>query len=157
MRRPRNAYALVVVLTVSTVTSIVLLGTIRAASVELNAQVNAFESDHADYVAQAAVQHGLAIVEEKPDWAGTIKNVQFSKNSDASYSITIEQTKDHTLVHGLTSVGGITGEMTIVIEKESPKEEEKETKVPKRKGKGKSKGKGKQQPKDRGKSKGKRK
>ena len=150
-RRPRNAYALVVVLTVSTVTSIVLLGTIRAASVELGAQVNAFESDRADYIAQAAVQHGVAIVEEKPNWAGTIKNVRFSKNSEASYSITIEQTKDQTLVHGATSVGGMTGEMTIVIEKESPKEEE--TKVLK----GKSKGKGKQQPKHRGSSKGKRK
>ena len=153
MRRQRNAYALVVVLTVSTVTSIVLLGTIRAASAELNAQTNAFESDHAAYIAQAAVQHGLAIIEAKPDWAGTIKNVQFSKNSEASYSITIEQTKDQTLIHGLTSVGGITGEMTVVVEKESPKEDKKETKA----SKGKSKGKDKKQSKDRGKSKGERK
>ena len=99
----RRGMSLLVCLFVIGITSILLVGILQTAMVQMSAVRNTADYDRALYLAGAAVHQALAEIEADQSWLGTISSTELPAGSGNTYSATTSSGTGSTVV--ITGVG----------------------------------------------------
>ncbi len=87
--RVRSGAALLMAIFVMTVTTMLVLMICDTQTIQYAALRNTIDYDRARYLAEAGVQHALALLETNIDWRGTIANTEYPAGSGEYYTVTV--------------------------------------------------------------------
>jgi hypothetical protein len=111
--RRRRGVTLLLCLFVIGVTSVLLLGILETAMLEMTAARNSADYERALYLAGAGVHHALSELEEDPNWTGPIPPTEFPAGSGNTYAVTTAPGSGNTII--VTSTG-TSGTLTRTLE-----------------------------------------
>lgn len=99
----RRGAALLTAMFVMVVTSMLVLMMCDTQTIQYAALRNTIDYDRARYLAEAGVQHALALLEKDIDWRGTVPNTEFPAKSGEYYTVTVATGSGATVT--ITSTG----------------------------------------------------
>ena len=85
----RRGAALLTAMFVMVVTSMLVLMICDTQTIQYSALRNTIDYDRARYLAEAGVQHALALLEKDIDLRGTVPNTEFPAKSGEYYTVTV--------------------------------------------------------------------
>lgn len=114
--RPRQGFALLLVLIVIVLTSMLLVGIGNGLTTQFAAYRNTADYDHAQYLAGAGVHHAAAMLEEDATWRGTLSNIELPPGSGNRYTVTaVDGDPGKVLVTSQGDAGSVTRRLECVI------------------------------------------
>ncbi len=99
----RRGAALLTAMFVMVVTSMLVLMICDTQTIQYSALRNTIDYDRARYLAEAGVQHALALLEKDIDLRGTVPNTEFPAKSGEYYTVTVATGSGATVT--ITSTG----------------------------------------------------
>jgi len=112
-RARRRGVTLLLCLFVIGVTSVLMLGILETAMIEMTAARNSADYERALYLAGAGAHHALSELEADPSWTGPIPATEFPAGSGSTYSVTTAPGAGNTII--VTSIG-VSGAVTRKLE-----------------------------------------
>jgi Tfp pilus assembly protein PilX len=102
----RRGVTLLLCLFVIGVTSVLLLGILETAMLEMTAARNTADYERAVYLAGAGIHHALAELEQDPNWTGPIPPTEFPAGSGNTYEVTTSPGSGNTIIVTSTGTAG---------------------------------------------------
>lgn len=98
----RTGAALLTTIFIMTVTSMLVLMICDTQMIQYAALRNTIDYDRARYLAEAGIQHAMALLEDDIDWRGSVANTEFPAGSGDTYSVTVATGSGATVVISAT-------------------------------------------------------
>ncbi len=116
-RRQRQGAALLVCIFVITMTTVIVVAMFETETLQLTALRHTVDYQRAYFLASAGAHHALAELEADLSWRTGIPSTEFPSGSGSTYSATVADGADDTLV--ITAIGaanGVTRTIEITLE-----------------------------------------
>ncbi len=115
--RSRRGMSLLVCLFILSIVSLLVLGMLDSATLNLSTARNTADYERAAYLAGAGVHHALAELEQNKNWRGVIPSTEFPSGSGRTYSSTIvDGAANEVIITGIGLSGGVARSLQVTVE-----------------------------------------
>ena len=113
----RRGTTLLLCLFVMFFTSLVLVGLLQSVRLQVAQQRATMEYERANYLAGAAVNHAMTLLEANIDWRGEIAETPFADGSDETYAASVaNEINGGVLITARGTSGSITRRLQVIVE-----------------------------------------
>ena len=116
-REARRGTTLLLCLFVMFFTSLVLVGLLQSVRLQVAQQRATMEYERANYLAGAAVNHAMTLLEANIDWRGEIAETPFADGSEETYAASVaNEINGGVLITARGTSGSITRRLQVIVE-----------------------------------------